>query len=139
MGAARKRRGELKAELEGLTELQGKKGERRSVQGPPHAASGGASADPQDPVCQSVRGCLTVYLLPRPYPPSGGPASPLPVLRGWISHPRPFAIHCLDRRHYCGKVFVLATVAVPMASPVTTSSTRRFCCRPSADSFEATG
>ncbi len=83
--------------------------------------------------------CLTVYLLPRPYPPSGGPASPLPVLRGWISHPRPFAIHCLDRRHYCGKVFVLATVAVPMASPVTTSSTRRFCCRPSADSFEATG
>ena len=83
--------------------------------------------------------CLTVYLLPRPYPPSGGPATPLPVLRGWISHPRPFAIHCLDRRHYCGKVFVLATVAVPMASPVTTSSTRRFCCRPSADSFEATG
>ena len=44
-----------------------------------------------------------------------------------------------DRRLYCVKFFVLATVAVPMASPVTTSSTRRFCCRPSADSFEATG
>ena len=37
---------------------------------------------PKTPACQPVRGCLTVYLLPRPYPPSGGPASPLPVLRG---------------------------------------------------------
>ncbi len=83
-------------------------------------------------------------------PYSVSPAAPLPafwrtcyaapcVARGWISHPRPFAIDRLDLRHYCGKVFVLATVAVPMASPVTTSSTRRFCCRPSADSFEATG
>ena len=30
-------------------------------------------------------------------------------------------------------------ISVPMISPEITSSTRRFCCRPSAVSFEATG
>jgi hypothetical protein len=48
-------------------------------------------------------------------------------------------------RHECPRHFedyLIATgapITVPITSPEITSSTRRFCCRPDAVSFEATG
>src|SRR5215472_19021073 len=40
---------------------------------------------------------------------------------------------------YCFSAAVSELVALPIASPDSTSSTRRFCCRPSGVSFEAMG